>query len=183
MITKDPIEDPHPTPRPSDPFTSQDGVRLFNQISQELAKITGTLGTISGTLANILNKQITGLEQMNRIEEGLSGSRINRLEQDVREAELELERAEAARRTAEEKLRLKSESKDNNLDTQERIKRVANTAYEDLERERRAAMDAKIQDLKWTLIKAGATWGLLGILAIVSGVIWFFLRQYIQAIP
>jgi hypothetical protein len=182
-MTKDIKDEPHPTPRPSDPFTSQDGVRLFNQISQEIARLSGVLGTMSGTLANILNKQITALEQMNRLEEGLAGSRINRLEQEVREAERELEAAEAARKAAEDKLRIKSESKDNNLDTQEKLKRIVNTEHENLERDKRAALDAKIQDLKWTMIKTAANWGTVGVLAIISAVIWFFLRQYIAGLP
>lgn len=177
-MTKDPLEEPHPTPRPSDPFTSQDGARLFAQISQDLAKISASLGTISGTLANILNKQIIGLEQLNRIEAGLSGSRINRLEQEVKEAELELERAETARKLAEDKLRLKSEVKDNNVNTQERLQQVANTAFEKLEREKRAERDSKIQDLRWTIIKAVATWGAIGIVGLIVAVIGFIIRLY-----
>lgn len=174
------IEDANPTPRPQDPFTAQDGARLFASINQELKAIASALTMISGTLSNILNKEITTLEQLSRIEEGLSGSRITRLEQEVKEAELELARAEAAKLAAEEKLRLKAEVKDSSIDTQERLRRVASNQWEDLERQKRAAQDAKIQDLKWSVIKAVVTWGSVGLLGIIIAFLWYLVQGYIN---
>lgn len=170
--------DPNPTPRPQDPFTAQDAARAFASLELKIDKLIESLGIMSGTLANILNKEITTLEQLSRIEEGLSGSRIGRLEQEIREAELEREVAEAALRKAEDKLRLKSEVKEKTVDTQEHLRQVASSAYQDLEKQRRAEIDAKIQDLKWTIIKTLAVSSAIGIAAAIGRFLWFLVETY-----
>lgn len=170
------IDEPHPTPRPQDPFTAQDATKAF-------AALTSELRSIKDLLANILNKEIATLEQLSRIEESSSGSRIARLEQEFREAEIERELAEAALHKAEERLQAKSALKENTIDTQERLNRLAKSSYEDLERQKRAERDSKIADLKFSALKAVITWGAVGIVGLVLAFIWFYVRLYITGSP
>lgn len=163
----------HPTPRPGDPFTAQDAAKAFDNLSRELR-------SFSSQIPSILNRQIEILETLSRIEEGLTGSRISRLEQEVREAELELERAQASQRAAEERLKLKSEVKETSIDTQERLNRVAAHKYEEIEREKRSRRDAQIADLKFSVIKAVVTWGAIGIVALIGSVLWYLLQEYLS---
>lgn len=168
--------EPHPTPRPQDPFTSQDAAKAF-------ASLTLELRTIASTLANILNKQIQTLEQLSRIEESSSGSRIARLEQEVKEAELERELAEAALRKADERLQAKNSLRETSVDTQERLNKLARSSYEDLERQRRAERDSKVADLKFSVLKTVISWGSIGILGIITAIIWHYIRLYITGNP
>lgn len=173
-------DEPHPTPRPEDPFTSRDGARLFTELSRELAKLNNLITTNNGTLANILNKEIQLLEQMNRIEAGLSGSRINRFEQELREAELERDRVLKSLETAEERLKLKAAAKDTQVNTQERLEMLANKAYEKLEEERRSEGEAFRRDLSRGALKSIVN-GLAfsGALAVL-GFIWFLIQLYLN---
>lgn len=170
------LDEPHPTPRPQDPFTAQDAAKAF-------ASLTSELRSINATLANILSKQISTLEQLSRIEESSSGSRIARLEQEAREAELDRDLAEAALRKAEERLQAKSALKEGSIDTEERLHKLAKTSLEDLERQKRADRESKIADLKFSALKAVITWGAVGIVGIILAFIWYFVRIYITGSP
>ena len=167
------IIDPNPTPRPNDLFTAQDASKAFADLALELRGIRKLL-------SDVLSKQIMDLEQLSRIEEGLSGSRINRLEQEVREAELELERAEASRRTAEERLKLKSEVKENNIDTQEKLKRIAASSYEDLEKQRRADQEAFKKDIVRGAVKYVVNGLAMGGTLAVLAFLWYLVQLYMS---
>lgn len=158
--------------RVTDSFTAKDGARLFIMISDLSKRIEGELQTSRAQIAILNEKIISILETQSRIEAGLSDSRITRLELDLRDAELERDAAEIALRKAEEKLTLKKDVKDASIDTQEKLKNVATSALESVERQKQAARSARWEDLKWSIVKAIAISLSVGFAGAAVAFIW-----------
>jgi hypothetical protein len=173
-------EESNQTPRPGDPFTAQDGARLFGEFNAIAEGMRRDIATIKGAVATLQNQHLTILEALGEISRGLSSSRFDRLAVEIRDAELELEVAEKNLKAKEEKLEKKKEIKDHTIDTQDRFKTVASSTYEEIEEGKKRARQAKIDDLKFSALKAVITWGSVGAVALVFSFIWFLIQQYIN---
>src|SRR5690349_14882779 len=64
-----------PTPRPADPFTAQDGLRLFTMIDAMTKRISATLEEQSNRLAQIQRQEIELLNLVKLIEAESADSR------------------------------------------------------------------------------------------------------------
>jgi hypothetical protein len=179
-MTKD-TPNPTPPPRPGDPFTAQDGLRLYDLINSMSKRQSSSIDTLASQITTIhkLMIELNALAQV--IEEGLTENRVGRLEMELREAMLEKEVAERNLKAKEEKLNLKQSVKENNsVDTQERMNIAAAKAYAEIEKKEKETRDVFVLDLKRSIIKAvlvslaiGATSGTLAFL-------WWLFQQYIN---
>lgn len=177
------VEEKNPTPRPGDPFTAQDGARLFAELSSIVERMKEDLRTVKGATATLQSQHLTILEAIARVERGLASSRFDRLELELREAELEKEVAEKNLKAKEEKLEKKREVKDHTIDTQDRFKTVASATYEEIEEKKRKDREAKIEDIKLGALKTLVNWGVIGIVGVVVSFILFLFRMYITGNP
>lgn len=163
-------------PRPGDAFTAQDGAYLYALIDRVRKEIEAELSNINARLAVAQKNHIEMLETLNIIETGLSEQRVGRLEIEVKETELELAIAEQRRKAVEEKLALKKDVKDNQIDTNEKIKAAATAAYSDLEKKKKESDEAFFMDLRRSIIKAVlislAVSGTAGVMAFIY---WLFM--------
>lgn len=165
-----------PQERPQDPMTARDGANLYNLVEKYFKDISGALRDMSGRLATVEKNQLDTLETVNLIDAGASQSRVNRLQIDLKESELELAQAERAVEALREKLTLKEDIKNQSVDTNERIQSAAASAVNTLDAKRRESRSVFLADLKITFIK-----GVVGFLAIsISGGVLAFVFFLIQ---
>lgn len=169
-----------PPPRPVDPLTSQDGIRLFSMIDGNMRKISSTLEELSNRLAINQKNDIKILEILNIIEEGLTSSRMGRLELEIKETERERDLAEAAYRAAQDKLNLKQIAKEGTQGTDERIKNAAKEAYTDIEKVKKQDREKWLEDLRRSIIKAVLISFAVSGSAGVVGFIWFLIQLYLN---
>jgi hypothetical protein len=166
--------------RPADPMTSQDGARLYAMVENYFKEINNQIKGLSGMIASLQRQQIESLSLLNIIESGLSQSRVNRLEIEVREAELERERAEKNLEVMKERLHIKQEVKDKSVSTNERIQAVTASTVADLEQKRRESSAAFRVDLGRSMVKAVLTAlavsGTFGTLAFI----WWLIQLYVN---
>lgn len=171
--------------RPADPFTAQDGARLFTAIDAFSKRVESaiekegreTRNAIAGLMKNI----ITLLEAQARIEAGLVDSRVNRLELDLQEAEIERAQAEEALRKAEEKLSGRQAVKDKTIDTQDRLRTIASSALADVEKQREDERRKRLDDIKLSMLKTALNWGVVAIIVFVMGFLGYLFRLYITS--
>lgn len=168
------------TPRPADPFTAQDGARLFTLIDTGLKRISSLLEEQSNRLAIMQRNDIKILEILNIIEDGLTTSRMGRLELEIQETERERDIAEAALRAVEEKLNLKVTAKDQTAGTDEKIKVAAQAAYTDIEKRRKEEEAAFQTDLKRSILKAILISLSVGAVSGFLGFIWWLVQLYLS---
>lgn len=162
--------------RPSDPMSAQDGARLYNLIDNYFKGLNERIGDLSARLSKVEKNQIDTLGIVNLIDAGASQSRVNRLQMDLKESELELQQAEAAVEALRTKLALKENIKNQSVDTNERIQSAAASAVSTLEAKKRESRAVFLADLKITFVK-----GVVGFLAIsISGGVLAFVFFLIQ---
>jgi chromosome segregation ATPase len=166
--------------RPSDPLTALEAAGLFAQIKDLAKDYRQELQRIRAQLATINKQHLEILETLARIEAGSSASRIDRLEIELKEAELDKEAAELALQKAQEKLNIKQDVRKHTLDTQERIKEVAAGAIVDLEKRRQAEREERFRDIKWSAVKAIIVTGAVGLAAGVFGFVWWLIQLYVS---
>jgi hypothetical protein len=169
-----------PPPGPIEPFTARDGVRLFSVIDSMTKRISSSLEEQSNRLAIIQKSGIEMTELLRLIEAEFSESRIGRLELEIQEAERERDIAERNLKAVEEKLLQKQSVKDQNVDTNERIKSAAAAAYSDLEKKKKESSEAFLLDLKRSIVKAVLTTLAVGAVSGTIAFIWFLVQLYLN---
>lgn len=174
------VDEKNPTPRPGDPFTAQDGARLFAELSSIVDKMKADVQAVKGAIPTLQSQHLAILESVSRIEAGLTASRFDRIALEIRDAELELEVAEKNLKAKEEKLEKKKEVKDHTIDTQDRFKIVASDTYEEIQEKKRKIQEAKIEEIKLGAIKTLVNWGAVGIVGVIVSFLYFLIRLYMS---
>lgn len=169
-----------PQDRPSDPMSAQDGARLYNLVDQYFKEINSRIGDLSSRIAKVEKHQIDTLEIVNLIDAGASQSRVNRLQIDLKESELELQQAERAVEALREKLALKEDIKNKSVDTNERIQSAAASAVTTLEAKRRESSSIFWADLRMTFIKGVVGFLAIGITGGALGFFWWLIQMYLN---
>lgn len=169
-----------PTPRPADPFTSQDGLRLYSLIDSGFKRLEPLLSDFSNRLATMQLQIIKTNDMVKLIEADTADNRIKRLEIEIEEAERERQAAELALRSAQEKLQKRQTVKDENNDTGERLKQIAASAVTDAESKKKQSREEKLDEIKWAAVKAIATMLAVGFATGVIGFAWFLVQLYLN---
>jgi hypothetical protein len=173
-------EDIPVTPRPADPFTAQDGARLFTLIDTMTKRISSTLEEQSNRLAIMQRNDIKILELLQLIEAESSDSRLKRLELEIEEAERERKVAEENLRAIESKISQKQNIKDQNQDTGDKYKAAAASALSDIEKRRKDESAAFLLDLKRSIIKAVLVSLSVGAVTGTIAFIWWLFQLYLN---
>lgn len=169
-----------PPPRPADPFTSQDGLRLFSMIDARFKDISSSFENYSNRLAIVSKQNIDIIKLLETIEAESNESRLGRLQLEIEEAERDLEIIERQKRAAEEKLSQKQTIKDKSTDTGERIKAIASEAISDVDQKKKKAREEWLEDLRRSIIKAVLISLSVSAVGTLVAFIWFLIQLYMN---
>jgi len=169
-----------PPPRPADPLTAQDGLRLFTLINDGQKRLEGLFSELSNRLATMQAQVIRIAGKVDVIAEDTAHNRNKRFELELEEAEREKEIAEAALHAIEQKIAKKQNLKDETQDTGERLKLIAASALSEAESQKKKSREERFEDLRWSVTKAVVTWGAIGLVGFVFAVIWFLVQLYLN---
>ena len=164
------------TPRPTDPMTAQDGVRIQTSVKELSDLVKG----FSNRIANLQMSDIKILELLSQIEAGLSESRVGRLEAELKEWRSSGTLPNRDTRPMEEKLEIKKSANVVAVDTNEKIKVATKTIYEDLQKQKEEEESAWQKDLTRSIVKAVLISVSVGAVGSVVGFVWWLVQLYLN---
>ena len=164
-------------PGSTDPMTAADGVRLMTELQEQ----TKTIQSFANRIAIIQSQHIQILELLASIDSSFSETRIGRMEQELKEIEMERDMAQQRLKVWDEKLTIRQTNNVATVDTNEKIKRMTNEALASAEKAKKDDEEAWRRDLRRTAIKALVTLGIGTAFTAVLGFVVFLIRLYLAS--
>jgi chromosome segregation ATPase len=159
--------------RPSDPLTAADAARLLDEMKKSIRE---ELQPNAGIMASLQRTQLHILEILKALSADLAETRVRRLEEELFEVEREREILQERIRIVDEKKKMKESDAVGAADTNEKMKKAAESTYAERERteqEQRAAVWRKRWDAVVTAVLVTTSVGFVG--ALLTAIGWFIL--------